>query len=91
MLFTGGLIQLAPNKKKTYFKLAKSRPDGCICIIEGNDEKNVGFAEVKTVNDQLDHYKVNLNFYKLGRFSKEAIDANKLVVTLAVQAVGEFH
>lgn len=54
-------------------------------------EKNVGFTEVKPAVDKRNHYKVNLDLYRLAMFSKEAIDNNKLSGTLAIQAVGKFQ
>lgn len=76
--------------QKTHIKISKKRPDGCITIIDdNNEERNVGFVEVKTANDRTNHYKVNLDLYRLGVFSKNAIDTNKLSGTLAIQGVDE--
>jgi hypothetical protein len=51
--------------KKTHIKISKKRPDRCITIIEENKERNVGFTEVKTVDDRTNHSKVNLDLYRL--------------------------
>lgn len=78
--------------KETDLKLLKKRPDGCITVTEENNrEKNVGFTEVKPAVDRRNHYKVNLDLYRLSIFSKEAIDTNKLSGVLSIQAVGKFQ
>ncbi|GAA5795596.1 hypothetical protein HPULCUR_000957 [Helicostylum pulchrum] len=77
--------------KETDLKLLKKRPDGCITVTEENNrEKNVGFTEVKPAVDRRNHYKVNLDLYRLSIFSKEAIDTNKLSGVLSIQAVGNW-
>ncbi|CEG68054.1 hypothetical protein RMATCC62417_04386 [Rhizopus microsporus] len=77
--------------KKEKNQISKSRPDGCITIINNNnEEKSVCFAEVKTLADRTNHYKLNLDLYRLGIFSKDAIDVNNLNSVLAIQAVGSY-
>ncbi|RCH88919.1 hypothetical protein CU097_004113, partial [Rhizopus azygosporus] len=78
--------------KKEKNQISKSRPDGCITIINNNnEEKSVCFAEVKTLADRTNHYKLNVDLYRLGIFSKDAIDVNNLNSVLAIQAVGKYN
>ena len=44
---------------------------------------------MKTLADRTNHYKLNLDLYRLGIFSKDAIDVNNLNSVLAIQAVGK--
>lgn len=82
---------ISGERKKSHTIVSKRRPDGCMTLTEDNDDEiNIGFVEVKTSKDQTNHYKVNLDTYRLGVFSKDAIDTNKLSGALAVQATGKF-
>jgi hypothetical protein len=57
--------------------------------MEDNAEKaNIGFVEAKQLNEAGNHYKINMDLIRLGVFSKNAIDINKLSGVLAIQAVG---
>lgn len=78
---------ISSESRKTNFKTSKKSPDGCISITE---EANVGFAEVKTADGRSSHYEINFGLYRLAVFSKNAIDTNKLLDTLGIQAVGKF-
>lgn len=40
--------------------------------------------------DCTNHYKLNIDLYRLGIFSKDAIDMNNLNSVLAIQAVGKY-
>ncbi|ORE13148.1 hypothetical protein BCV71DRAFT_163693, partial [Rhizopus microsporus] len=50
--------------------------------------KLVGFVEVKPLNAAGSHHKIDLGIYRLGIFSKNAIDTHNLKCTIAAQAVG---
>ena len=85
-----GVFFMWTNAINSEFKennqISKSRPDGCITITNNNNKgKNVCFAEVKTLADRTNHYKLNLDLYRLGIFSKNAIDVNDLNSVLAIQ------
>lgn len=53
--------------------------------------KKKAFASLKTLADRTNHCELNLDLYRLGIFSKDAIDVSNLNSVLAVQAVGEYN
>ncbi|RCH84332.1 hypothetical protein CU097_004409 [Rhizopus azygosporus] len=64
----------------------KKRPDG---LVE-NDDKVIGYFEVKAIKHVKDHKKVNIDLHRLCLFSKRAITKFKLKHTFQVMAIGKF-
>lgn len=64
----------------------KKRPDG---LVE-NDDKMIGYFEVKTIKHVKDHKKVNIDLHRLCIFSKRAIIKFRLKYAFQVMAIGKF-
>ncbi|KAI9473814.1 MAG: hypothetical protein EXX96DRAFT_487494, partial [Benjaminiella poitrasii] len=73
---------------------SKGRPDDCITITNNNnEEKSVYFVKVKTLAHHTNRHKLNLGLYRLGIFSKDAIDVNSLdsviIFSLLIDIIGK--
>ncbi|KAI7901899.1 uncharacterized protein BX663DRAFT_474490 [Cokeromyces recurvatus] len=74
--------------KKDESNCSNKRPDGCITL-KTYEKISLGFIEVKEEKYRNDKNKLNKDLYKLGVFSKNAIDQNHLHGMLGIQTVGE--
>ncbi|KAG1473430.1 hypothetical protein G6F56_000953 [Rhizopus delemar] len=73
--------------KKDEIDCSNKRPDGSI-MLKTYEKINLGFIEVKEEKCQNNETKLNKDLYRLGVFSKNAIDQNHLLGVLGVQVVG---
>ncbi|KAG1159228.1 hypothetical protein G6F36_014091 [Rhizopus arrhizus] len=67
--------------KKDEFNCFNNRPDGCITL-KTYENINLGFIEVKEEKYRNNKTKLNKDLYKLGMFSRNAIDQNHLLGVL---------
>ena len=66
------------------------RPDVMISAFRGvTFTKNVGFGEVKSIQQCSNNFAISKDLIRLGLFSKEAINNYNLNGCLAIQTVGK--
>jgi hypothetical protein len=63
-----------------------SRSDGCV----ENNNKTIGYFEVKTINHVKNHKKINIDLHRLCIFSKAGTVEYKAKHMFQVMAMGEF-
>ncbi|CAO3623851.1 unnamed protein product [Mucor hiemalis] len=80
--------QTEEYKKEESINCSSKRPDGTITL-RSYDDINLGFIEVKEEKHKSDMAKMNKDLYKLGQFSKNAIDENHLRGALGILVAGE--
>lgn len=76
--------------KKDEFNCFNNRPDGCITL-KTYENINLGFIEVKEEKYRNNKTKLNKDLYKLGMFSRNAIDQNHLLGVLCFKLLVSYR
>lgn len=73
------------NRNDYHPAVMKDRPDGCV----ENDRKTIGLIEGKTIDNAVNHRKINADLYRLGIFGKTSLSQYGLNKTFQVMAIGK--